>query len=212
VQQTFDPTFQQGGFVSNPGFQQFPTAHHGQQVPGQHFSQFRESSTDDNTIRREGEARPTGRPLRRKKPQRSGLMGLIDGLFNGRKRRSTVFSEKGATISEAEENKAEEARNLSRNKRGILDSLLGTFNAFSPDMMLRLVDQYMIGQQNSLYPYTHASMMGYTGSPQRCERLYPTCPTNPDEMIHVFNNIRRYYPDGMPFADQLPWPLRDLFK
>jgi len=139
-------------------------------------------------------------------------MGIIDTLFGGRTKRSAVQTEKSSTINNSEKKNIVDSKTLSRNKRGLFDSVLNTFNAFSPDMMLRLVDQYMIGQQNSLYPYTHASMMGYTGSPQRCERLYPTCPTNPDEMIHTFNNIRRYYPDGLPFADQLPEFMRDLFK
>lgn len=62
----------------------------------------------------------------------------------------------------------------------------------------------------SFYPYTHAAYMGLSGSPQSCETLYPSCPSTAEEMIDLFNNIHRYYPDGIPFKENLPWPFNVL--
>nr|XP_045601491.1 fibrous sheath CABYR-binding protein-like [Procambarus clarkii] len=95
-----------------------------------------------------------------------------------------------------------------RKKRSVLDDVLGGLGGFTSNRFLGLLDQMMT--QYSFYPYTHAAYMGYTGSPDRCETMYPSCPSTPEEMIDVFNNIHKYYPGGVPFKDKLPWPLSFL--
>lgn len=83
---------------------------------------------------------------------------------------------------------------------------LGTIVSLFP--VIRLLDQMMT--RYSFYPYTHAAYMGISGSPESCEKLYPSCPSTAEEMIDLFNNIHRYYPDGIPFKENLPWPFNVL--
>ena len=66
----------------------------------------------------------------------------------------------------------------------------------------------MEGTDDSLYPYTRAALMGYMGDHNTCAELYKNCPTNTDELIHTFNNLRSYFPNGVPFKEKLPAPLR----
>lgn len=64
------------------------------------------------------------------------------------------------------------------------------------------------GTDDSLYPYTRAALMGYMGNVDKCKELYPDCPTTMDEAIHTFNNLRQFFPEGIPFRDRIPAPLR----
>ena len=68
----------------------------------------------------------------------------------------------------------------------------------------------MAGTDDSLYPYTRAALLGYMGSPKTCDQLYPQCPTTTDELIDTFNNLRSYFPNGVPFKERMPAPLRFL--
>lgn len=72
----------------------------------------------------------------------------------------------------------------------------------------RVLDQMMT--RYSFYPYTHAAYMGLRGSSESCETLYPRCPSTAEDMINVFNNIHKHYPDGIPFKENLPWPFNML--
>ncbi|XP_066960969.1 uncharacterized protein [Macrobrachium rosenbergii] len=92
-----------------------------------------------------------------------------------------------------------------RKKRDLLDDILG---GFTSQGFMGILDQMM--DQYSFYPYTHAAYMGYTGSPERCEKLYPECPSTAEQLVDVFNNIHRHYPNGIPYKDRFPWPLNIL--
>ncbi|XP_071521885.1 uncharacterized protein [Panulirus ornatus] len=207
-----DPALQQAPTFQNPSFQPPPAAQFTPQFrppPSEQFGQgsfqtlqafpggtgfqntfpnFRENpeSQVQNTIRRQ--SRPPvlrqRRPIRRR-PQRRGFLGFLSGL--GKRKKRSVFDDG------------------KRKKRNVFEDLIG---GFTSDRFLGLLDQMMT--QYSFYPYTHAAYMGYTGDPRRCENLYPSCPTTPEEMIDVFNNIHRYFPGGIPFKDKLPWPLNIL--
>ncbi|XP_063844412.1 uncharacterized protein LOC135091022 [Scylla paramamosain] len=92
-----------------------------------------------------------------------------------------------------------------RKKRSIFDDLLSGANSRT---FMGVLDQMM--SRYSFYPYTHAAFMGLTGAPDSCERLYSTCPTTPEQMLDLFNNIHKHYPDGIPYKENLPWPLNYL--
>ncbi|XP_042213647.1 uncharacterized protein LOC121860553 isoform X2 [Homarus americanus] len=148
------------------------------------FQNFRENpdTLTQNPNRREN--RPPllrrRRPIRRR-PQRNGFLSFLSDLGR-RKKRS--------------------ASDSSRQERSIFDTL---FSGFTSQTVMGLLDQ--MTTQYSFHPYTHAAYMGYSGSPRRCESMYPACPSTPEEMIEVFNNFHKYYPSGIPFKDNLPWPL-----
>ncbi|XP_068239367.1 uncharacterized protein [Palaemon carinicauda] len=92
-----------------------------------------------------------------------------------------------------------------RKKRDLLSDILG---GFSSQGFMGVFDQML--DQYSFYPYTHAAFMGYSGTPQTCEQLYPQCPSSAEQLVDVFNNIHRHYPEGIPYKENFPWPLNVL--
>ena len=64
-----------------------------------------------------------------------------------------------------------------------------------------------MAERYSFYPYTHAAYMGMTRGTDFCSRQYSGCPSSPEEMINIVNNLHRHYPNGFPFKDQIPWPF-----
>ncbi|XP_042868278.1 uncharacterized protein LOC122250752 [Penaeus japonicus] len=90
-----------------------------------------------------------------------------------------------------------------RKKRDLFSDLV---SGFTGNRFMGLLDQMM--ESYSFHPYTHAAYMGYSGN--SCDRLYPSCPSSAEEMIDVFNNLHRHYPNGIPFKDKMPWPLNVL--
>ncbi|XP_047477164.1 uncharacterized protein LOC125030879 isoform X2 [Penaeus chinensis] len=90
-----------------------------------------------------------------------------------------------------------------RKKRDLLSDIV---SGFTGERFMGLLDRMM--ESYSFHPYTHAAYMGYSGN--ECNRLYPSCPSSAEEMIDVFNNIHRHYPNGIPFKDKMPWPLNVL--
>jgi len=117
-------------------------------------------------------------------------MGFLERL--GRKKREAATT-------------TEEHDAPSRQKRQAITDLLSSFTS---NRFMGLIDQMMT--RYSFYPYTHAAYMGYTGSPNQCETLYPSCPSTPEEMIDVFNNMHKHFPGGVPYKERMPWPLNVL--
>ena len=39
---------------------------------------------------------------------------------------------------------------------------------------------------------------------------YCRCPDSASDMLDFVNNFHSYFPNGVPFRDRMPWPLRDL--
>jgi len=71
---------------------------------------------------------------------------------------------------------------------------------------MKVLDGYMEGY--SFHPYTHAAYRGYTSRAGTCGSLYPRCPDSANDMLDFVNNIHSYFPNGIPFRDSLPWPIR----
>ncbi|KAF2355039.1 hypothetical protein FHG87_014207 [Trinorchestia longiramus] len=96
-------------------------------------------------------------------------------------------------------------KRISSRRARFLDSFV---NGWSAKTFLGLLDQLMDGY--SFHPYTHAAYMGYTGRAGTCQSMYPRCPDSTSDWLDFMNNFHRYFPEGMPFRDNLPWPLNLL--
>ncbi|XP_047737851.1 uncharacterized protein LOC108680257 isoform X2 [Hyalella azteca] len=96
-------------------------------------------------------------------------------------------------------------RKISGRRARFLDSFI---NGWSAKTFLGLLDNLMDGY--SFHPYTHAAYMGYTSRAGTCQAMYPRCPDSANDWLDFMNNFNRYFPDGVPFRDSLPWPLNLL--